>query len=182
MPNPSARVLNEAPSAAAGRWTSLNIWLHWLIVGLLIVQFFLGDNMAALFDASTEGGPVGGLTARLGYLHMMTGAVIFVAIAVRLWDRFAHGRPPHPAAEPNWAVNLARATWIGLYALLLSMPLAGGLAWFTGSETLATLHGWAWTALMVLAALHIAGALANQFWFKTDVLKRIMPGQGRRAA
>ena len=180
MANPSARVFNETPPAA-GRWTSLNIWLHWLIVGLLIVQFLIGDNMAAFFDATSKGEPAGGLTARLGYFHMLIGATIFVAIAIRLWDRFAHGRPPHPAGEPNWAVNLARVTWFGLYALLLSMPLAGALAWWTGSGTVAILHGWAATALLVLVALHVAGALANQFWFKTDALKRIMPGQGRAA-
>ena len=34
--------------------------------------------------------------------------------------------------------------------------------------------------LMAFVALHIAGALANHFWFKTDVLRRILPGQGRK--
>lgn len=173
--------INTAPrlATAPSRWTTLNISLHWLIVGLLIAQFVDSEWMNPLFDASREGAAVTSTTLVLGYGHMVVGGLIFAAIALRLWDRIAHGRPPHPTRQPTWVRNLARATHVVLYALLFAMPVAGALAWFTGSEAIATAHGWAWTALMIAAGLHVAGALTNRFWYQNDVLRRMMPGQGR---
>ena len=161
------------------RWTKLNITLHWTVLGLLIAQFIDHEWMVDLFDQSRESIASTALTLFMGYGHMVIGALIFAAIATRLWDRFTHGRPPQPAGEPNWATNLAKITHFLLYAVLLSMPLAGAAAWFTGWETLGNAHGWAWTALLVLVSVHVVGAIANHFWFKTEVLKRMMPGQGR---
>ncbi|PZX15276.1 cytochrome b561 [Palleronia aestuarii] len=168
-----------APTARHDRWTHLNITLHWLIVVLLIAQFFDSEWMGPLFDASNEGKSATGATLILGYTHMILGGLIFLAIALRLWDRQTHGRPAHRSGEPGWASSLARLTHAALYALLFAMPIAGAAAWFTGSETVATLHKWGWTALMIVAALHVVGALAEHFWFRTDVLRRMMPGQGR---
>lgn len=169
----------HAPATSPIRWTRLNISLHWTIVGLLIAQFIDSEWMNPLFDASLDGTAVSASTTLLGYAHMTGGGLILLAIAVRLWDRVAHGRPVPSDDEPNWAKGLARSTHSILYALLFAMPVAGALAWFTGSETIATAHGWAWTALMVAAGLHVTGALTNHFWYGNDVLRRMMPGQGR---
>lgn len=166
-------------AAVPSRWTTLNISLHWLIVGLLVAQFVDSEWVNPLFDASLDGTAVDTATTVLGYAHMILGGLIFAAIALRLRDRIAHGRPPHPTGQPNWANALARITHAMLYGLLFAMPVAGALAWFTGSDAVATVHGWAWTALMVAAALHVAGALTSQFWYRNDVLGRMMPGQGR---
>ena len=161
------------------RWTRLHIALHWLVVVLIAAQFFDGEWMAELFDASTDGTAVSGTATVFGYLHMATGIAVFLAISTRLWDRRAHGRPPHPPGEPNWAQTLAKITQTLLYATVLAMPVAGLIAWLTGNHELADLHGLAAEALLVLVALHVAGALANHFWFKTDVLRRMLPGHGR---
>ena len=161
------------------RWTSLNIGLHWLVVALLVLQFIDHEWMVDLFRASRRGIQVDTMTTAFGWGHMVIGGLIFIAAGIRLWDRFAHGRPSHPEGEPNWARTLASVTHFCLYALLLGMPVAGALAWFLGNHTIGDLHGWAWTALLILVALHVAGALANHFWFKTPTLRRIMPGHGR---
>ncbi|MDA8870881.1 cytochrome b/b6 domain-containing protein [Rhizobiaceae bacterium] len=161
------------------RWTTLNITLHWTILALLLLQFIDSEWMPELFDQSRDGTASDLLTLVMGYGHMVIGALIFLAITVRLWDRRVHGRPAHSMSEPNWATTLAKVTHVALYAILLSMPLAGAAAWLTGSDWIAEVHGYAWTALMVFAALHITGALVNHFHFKNDVLRRMMPGQGR---
>ena len=168
-------------SPAPVRWTSLNITLHWTIVALLVVQFFDSDWMNTLFDQSRKAGHSSGPNLVVGYLHMIVGGLIFLAAGVRLWDHFLHGRPPHDRDQPNWAAMLARATHAALYAILLAMPIAGALAWFSGSDVIAQLHGLAWTALMVVAGLHVVGALANHLWFRNDVLRSMMPGQGRHS-
>ena len=171
--------LDSVPEGDNARWTRLNITLHWLIVGLLIAQFFESEWMEKLFDAKLDGEAAGGTTVLLGYSHMIIGGLIFLAIALRLWDRRTQGRPAHPAAKPTWAIRLAGISHAVLYVLLFAMPVGGAAAWFLGSERFAELHKLGWTALMIVAALHVVGALVEHFWFRTDALRRMMPGQGR---
>ncbi len=181
MTNPGPPTARSREFDQPDRWTSLNIMLHWLIVVLVALQFLDGGWMSELFDAGAKGAATDGTTTALGYLHVATGLAVFLAISIRLWDRRSNGRPPHPQGEPNWAASLARVTHVLLYALLLGMPVAGVLAWSTGNETLAELHSYASTALLVVLALHVSGAFANHFWFRTDVLRRMLPGAGRKA-
>lgn len=166
-------------STARERWTGLSIWLHWLIVLLLLAQFAEGEWMTELFD---KGAAIASdTTAIFGYTHIAVGSAIFLAAGVRLWDRLAHGRPAYPDGEPGWAHTLARINHALLYAFLLGMPVVGLAAFLTGNHLLAEVHVWTWTALLVVAGLHVVGALANHFWFRTSALVRMLPGQGRRA-
>lgn len=164
---------------APKRWTSFNITLHWLIVGLVAVQYLIGGWMIDFFDGGLEGTALNGSTVVLGYLHTVIGLSILVAVSLRLWDRFTHGRPEHSGGEPNWAVKLAKVSHIALYFLLLAMPIAGLTAWLLGNEWLGDQHVLASDILLGIIALHVAGALANHFWFKTDALRNMMPGRGR---
>ena len=109
--------LDSVPEGDNARWTRLNITLHWLIVGLLIAQFFESEWMEKLFDATLDGEVAAGTTVLLGYSHMIIGGLIFLAIALRLWDRRTQGRPAHPAAKPTWAIRLAGISHAALYVL-----------------------------------------------------------------
>ena len=178
--------MSTAPAATAPtitRWTRLHILLHWLAAGMIALQFVTGEWMSDLFRANLDPsvpGPDNGATL-LAPLHMAVGLTVFLAVAARLWDRFAHGRPPHPPGEPNWAQRLAAVTQFALYATVLSMPVAGAIAWFTDNAELGSLHALASKALFALILLHSAGALANHYWFKTDVLRKMLPGHGRES-
>jgi len=164
---------------APNRWTRLNISLHWLVVVLIGVQYFIGEWMVAFFDGGLEGKSMEGSTVAFGYLHMTIGVSILLAASLRLWDRFAHGRPAPSENEPNWAVALARVSHFALYLFLLAMPIAGLTAWLLGNEWVGDQHILASNILLGIIALHVAGALANHFWFKTNALRNMMPGRGR---
>ena len=157
------------------QWSKLNIALHWLIVGLVAFQYFQGEWMAGFFDGGLEGRTMDTATVSFGYAHIFTGLSILVAVPVRLWDRFTCGRPSHPAEVPNWANTLARITHAALYAMLFALPVAGLVTWLTGNEWLGDMHSNASSILIGLIALHVTGALANHFWFKTDVLRSMLP-------
>ncbi|MEN3792354.1 cytochrome b/b6 domain-containing protein [Fulvimarina sp. MAC3] len=157
-------------------WTSLNVFLHWSIVVLIIAQWIEGEWMSSLWNNVTEGQSIGTTGLVLGYTHIVCGTLVLVAAAVRLLDRFVNGRPPYSDSEPNWATVLAKVTHGLLYAVLLAMPALGLAAWFTGSDTIAGYHTFLWNPLLVLIGLHILGALAQQFWFKSGALKRMLPG------
>lgn len=166
---------------AVTRWTRLHILLHWIVVLLIAVQFVIGEWMSELFRATLNGEPPDAVATIVGPMHMAIGIAVFLAIAVRIWDRFAHGRPPHPPGEPAWAQRLAAVTQTLLYVVVLAMPVAGLIAWFGENEQLASLHALAAKVLLALIVLHAAGALANHYWFRTDVLRKMLPGQGRDA-
>lgn len=79
-----------------------------------------------------------------------------------------------PAGEAAVFKWLAYATHFGLYALLILMPVSGAVAWFAGLGTPALAHSLMEKLLIVLIGLHILGALAQHFVFRTDVLKRML--------
>lgn len=54
------------------------------------------------------------------------------------------------------------------------MPLAGLGAWFGGIGVLGEVHGFMWVPLLVLVGLHVVGAMVQQFWFGSDVLRRMV--------
>lgn len=167
---------NSVTSSRPGQrnWSALSIWMHWLIVLLILVQFVDHDWMEAMWRNFRRDTPITSADITGGWLHIIAGTVILVAAAVRLWDRYSVGRPPYPAGEPTWSLWLAKVTHWLIYAILLAMPILGLVAWFGGMGWAGELHGLMWTPLLVLIGLHVLGAFVQQFWFKTDVLKRIV--------
>lgn len=158
-------------------WSTLNIVLHWAIVLLIVVQFIDHEWMVEMWRATRRGAVVDATTQTWGYGHIVAGSLILIAALARLWDRYTHGRPPYPAEEPNWASMLAKVTHGLIYTILILMPIAGLIAWFGMIGEAGEIHELMWTPLLVLTGLHVFGALAQQFWFKTSVLKRIfVPG------
>lgn len=170
---------DAAGSGQPPRWTATNLIIHWTIAGLLLVQAVTQLGIERFANWSQAGVPPGNMSTALGVGHMVVGSLIFALMVWRIADLVRHGRPPHPPREPKWSTWLATANHWAFYALLLAMPPAGAAAYFLGLEELGEIHGWAGRALAVLVVLHIAGAIAHHVWFKTSVLKRKMPGNGR---
>ncbi len=172
---------NQSNASAASRmdgaaqWSTLNIVLHWFIVGLVAFQYFQGEWMIGFFDGGLENKAMDTATVSFGYLHIATGLIILAAVSVRLWDRLVQGRPPHPELAPNWSTLLARITHVGLYGVLFAMPVIGAITWLTGNEWLGDIHVYGSDVLIGLIALHVLGALVNHFWFKTDIVRRMIP-------
>ena len=163
-------------TARPAAWSRLNVFLHWSIVVLIIAQWIQGEFMADFWDATLEGKTVDQTTTVLGYSHIVIGTFILVSAALRLIDRFTHGRPPHVTEDPEWATMLAKVTHGLLYAVLFAMPILGLTAWFTGNDDIAGYHAFLWNPLLAIIALHIVGALAQHFWFHSPALKRMIPG------
>jgi cytochrome b561 len=147
--------------------------LHWTIVVLLILQYLEGEYMVGLWNAAIDGAPLTTATEVLGWMHIITGSTILAAALARLADRVVNGRPPYRTDEPAWAMLLAKVTHGAIYAILVAMPSLGLAAWISGVDRLAQLHTLLWTPLLVLIAVHVAGALVQHFHFKSDVLRRI---------
>ena len=155
-------------------WTTLSITLHWVVVLFLIGQFLNHGFMEDAWHTYRDGESPPPDVLRVAWLHVAIGILVLLSALTRLWDRFARGRPPYEERTPTWAAWLSRVTHAALYAVLIALPLTGMAAWFGEIRGAGRLHGTLWTVLLVLATLHIAGALSEHFVFRTGALRRML--------
>jgi cytochrome b561 len=162
---------------------------HWLIAGLIVIQFVLAN----LADDLPLGARKLGLLAR----HKSFGMTILMLAILRLLWRLGHAPPALPSGMTPWERTAARTTHIAFYVLLFAMPLTGwvmssaknySVSWFglftwpnliakneRAFDLLRTTHhilGW---TLLSIAVLHVLAALKHHFWNRDDVLLRMLP-------
>ncbi len=176
-------------------YTSTARLLHWLVAGLIVVQFVLANlaEDAAVADAAVR---------QLALLanHKSVGITILVLILFRLIWRYRHPAPALPAAMPRWQVLASRASHWSLYGILLAMPVSGWLmssasaysvSWFNlfqlpdlisanpdSKETLQGIHEVLSKMLFAIASLHILAALKHALVNKDSVLQRMASTTG----
>ena len=173
-------------------WGSLSKALHWLIVLLIINQWVIGARADAL--------PNGLAKLQVLGLHKSFGMTVLILAVIRLVWRLLNPTPDLSAETKPWERGLAKISHFLLYALIFAMPLTGWLmssaksysvSWFklfqfpdlvAPSEKLFQLmhdaHHLLFGTLVIVALLHIAGALKHHFIDKNDVLKRMLPFGG----
>lgn len=161
--------------------------LHWLIFGLLAIQYAIGSIMPH----------IGRNTLNEGWVawHFSVGAAILFFIVLRLAWRLTHPVFPLPAME-SWERKLSGVTHWSLYVLILVMTLLGWAAtnargWdvkLFGAITLPQIapngSGWGHEAgdihnvlvyvLLAFIALHVAGALYHYFVKRDEVVARML--------
>lgn len=152
-------------------YSRTQIILHWLVAALVLFQIFFHDTMQELWRARMNGSIPNVATPQP---HTIVGILIGLLIIWRLSLRLTRGTPPLPQDEHTALKWIATITHWLFYALLLLMALSGIAAWFIGAPQSALAHGIMSKLLIVLVILHFLGAMAQHFWFKTDVLKRIL--------
>jgi cytochrome b561 len=163
--------------------------LHWLIVGLLLVQFGVAWTMPEIHRGTT---PEGLIT-----VHLSLGASILALAVLRLCWRLIYPVPLLTDDVPAWQQLAARATHALLYLLLFVVPLLG---WANASARgfavdlfgfiplpalmpkdsalglgLGDIHTLAAYAILALAGLHMLAALYHHFWLRDRVLTRMLP-------
>jgi cytochrome b561 len=182
----------DAPPAAAGRYTTLAIALHWLLALALLTSFSVGLYMADL--------PFSPQRVKLYNWHKWAGVTILLLSALRLAWRLTH-RPPADLPAPAWQQRAAHLTHAAMYLLFFAVPLAGWayssaagfpVVWFgvlplpdfvgadkALAEAIKPWHGALAWALAALAAVHFAAALKHHFVDHDGLLRRMQPIRAR---
>jgi cytochrome b561 len=182
--------MNNMPlKNSASRFGSVAKLFHWGIALLLIAMFMLGFIMVNT--------PLGMEKLIMYGRHKSLGVMVLVLMVLRLLWRLSNPVPHMPGHMSATQRFLAHASHFGLYVLVLAMPLSGWLmssaaglpvsvfGWFTLPIPIAPdkdmvhlfkgAHEYiAWT-LLVLIALHITAALVHHFYYKDDVLLKMLP-------
>jgi len=166
--------------------------LHWIVVGLIIVQYVLAEAAEEL--------PLGMEKLAVLSRHKSVGITLLLIALVRVaWRLF--DRPPAPPPMPAWQRAAATAVHWGLYALLFALPITGWMmssaanypvSWFglvqlpdlvmpseELHEVMEEIHEGLFVALLVLAGLHVLAALKHQFVDRDGLLARMLPWAGR---
>ncbi len=162
---------------------------HWLVFVLIASLLALGFVMA---DMETTPDKV-----RLYGLHKSFGITVLTLAVLRLLWKLANVSPLLPATTSRGQKFLAHAAHFGLYALMFAMPLSGWMmssaagfqvsvfGWFMLPnlvepdkelfEFLQEAHELLALALIGLVALHAAAALLHHFYYKDNILRRMLP-------
>jgi cytochrome b561 len=173
-------------------WGTLSKALHWIVVILIIMQFFIANRADEL--------PMGLEKLQAWAWHKSIGMTVLMLAVLRLAWRLANPTPDLAAETRPWERVLAKLSHVLLYAFTFALPLTGWLmssaknypvSWFKlfqfpdlvapAESTFALMqdaHHFLYKALIAVALLHVAGALKHHFIDRNDVLKRMLPFGG----
>lgn len=184
------------------RYSSVAIWLHWIIALLIIGMMAAGIWMAAAIKVKETQA----LAFEVYQLHKSFGLTILFLSIFRLYWRLTHVSPELPKGMAVWERVAAHLTHWMFYALMLGLPISGWLMVSSSPLGLPTLyfnslevpHAAALSSLdpaskMVwegrfkdihqlmayggigLITLHIGAALKHHFWSRDAILFRMVP-------
>ncbi|MGV6812709.1 MAG: cytochrome b [Brevirhabdus sp.] len=156
-------------------YSRTQIMLHWLMAALITLQFILHEPIAQAWEAFEQGREVAfnPLIAQ----HVFGGLLVLLLVVWRLSIRLRRGAPPPPEQEHPVLKMAAHGTHWLLYALMFLMPVSGAAAWFGAVQAAAEAHEVMKFVLLLLVALHVAGALMHRFVLKTAVMQRMVRAQ-----
>lgn len=151
-------------------YSRLQIALHWIAALLILQQFLFEDAIASAWDAFTKG--LESAFDPLVLAHVAGGALVLVFALWRLSIRAGRGAP-EMVGDSALQRTLAKVTHVGLYALMILMPVSGAVAWFGGVELAAEGHNILKVVLLALVALHVVGAIYHQFVLRDGLMNRM---------
>lgn len=159
--------------AVRSGYTRTQVSLHWAVVVLVAFQYLGSDGIERAWRAFARGEYTQDDFSGLALAHILSGVAVLVFAIWRLILRAKVGAPPPHPSEPPVLQLLAKAVHVGIYALLIILPLSGMAGWGGGISAAIRVHLIAKTILLPLIGLHVAGALVHHFIWRTDVLRRM---------
>lgn len=151
--------------------------LHWLMAVLILFNLLFSDAMETFGQLYFGDKPVPPEVMASANIHAYVGITILVLALVRLCLRILQGAPPPLQEEPYVFRILAKISHGLFYVMFIIMPLAGIGAFYFKNSMAAFAHiGWMKSAMWVLIGLHILGVLVHQFYWKTNIIRRMTSG------
>lgn len=174
--------------ATSQRYAVISIFMHWLMF-LLLVAVYACIELREFFPKGSDP------RAALKTWHFMLGLSVFGLVLLRLFIRYVSGSTPKIVPAPaHWQQQLAKASHVLLYALMLTMPVLGycilslsgkDIPFFglnlpsllavnvDAAHWVEEIHETVGTAGYYLIGLHTVAALFHHYVLRDNTLKRM---------
>ncbi len=103
-------------SQQRSHYSAVAIVLHWLIAAAIVFQVIIAWRMGG--GRTPEG-------FALVQLHKSIGITVLLLSLARLAWRLTHRPPPLPAGMAAWEKALAKVAHVGLYVIMIGLPITG---------------------------------------------------------
>ena len=150
--------------------------LHWVVFLIFVGHIVTHETMVDAWKSFVRDNNVAALDSPVVMYHVWGGIAVLIFALWRLVLRKTRGAPEVPAEEPAPLKFVASATHILLYVIMIAMPMSGAMAYFGGVREAGEVHELIKPVMIAMILLHVAGALYQHFFLKTDVLKRMTHG------
>ncbi len=117
-------------TTASTQYTKTAVVLHWLIAAAIIFQLVLGLRLG---DA-----PKGAVGYAMFQLHKSIGFTILFLSLTRLGWRLMHKPPALPNHMKTWEKSASHLVHMGLYVIMIGLPITGWIAVSTSKITIPT--------------------------------------------
>ena len=183
---------NPAMRGAAdhGAYTKPAIAMHWIVALLIFAAFGLGLYMTDIPGFTPT-------KLKLFSYHKWIGITVLIFAVLRVLWRLTHPAPGPVPGMPKWQHAAAEAAHVGLYLLILAVPLTGYLLsvaagvkvvylglWelpmpFDKSDALKDIfsmaHEWLNWTMAAIVVVHILAALKHHVVERDGTLRRMLP-------
>lgn len=174
------------------RYGALSITLHWVMV-LLLVAVYAFINLADVFPKGSDARNL------MKTWHFMLGLSVLALVLIRIVVNITRTAPRIMPNPPAWQKLSAKAMHLGLYALMLVLPIAGWLMLSTRGQpipffglqlpsllaenknlanNIKELHEAGGTIGYFLIGLHALAGLYHHYVAKDNTLLRMLPKRG----
>ena len=154
-------------------YTRTQIALHWLVAGLVLVQYSTSGAIVRTHSIHLViGQRLNPTDLILHTIHNRAGltivALMFGRLALRLWA----GAPLPGGSTPGPTTPLAQGVHAAFYAVLIAEGLTGAVAayfWWP----ISAVHVILFDVLLALVTVHVAAALWHAFILRDCVVHRV---------
>lgn len=181
----------ELSHSRQGRYGSLSIGLHWVML-VLLVAVYACMELRGFFPKGS------GMRDGLKTWHFMLGLSVLILVAFRVMARLAGTMPPITPTPSKWQRALAGLMHLALYMFMIGMPLMGWLTLSAQGEQIPffglhlpplvgesqavarwakEVHETSATVGYFLIGLHAAAALFHHYLVRDDTLRRMLPSR-----
>ena len=157
-------------------FSRVQIGLHWAVAALILFNLLMDNDLGKLMRDVNMGGTPD--TTTLAWAHIIAGSLVLALVVWRLALRLTRGAPPAPAGESRRMALAGSLGHLGLYVLMIALPVTGLLAWFGGISDLGEVHGEVLKVLLWLLIIgHVGASLYHHFVLKDGLLDRMRKPQ-----
>ncbi|SDP06841.1 cytochrome b561 [Phyllobacterium sp. YR620] len=152
--------------------------LHWLAAALIFFNLLLPDGMTEWDRSVKKTGMASADQISSANIHAYVGILILGLVILRLALRFIRGVPASPTREPEIFKVASKFAHAALYFVLFAMPVTGMAAYYLGYNEAGDVHADILKVILwALIGMHVLGVLVHQFYWKTNVLRRMVFGE-----